>query len=308
MIWKLLEQPCTWATLYLSNPISPPKDCFLKRKEKKGKIKEALPNSRKQGRIKQCSISVEDLYLLLHLLPYRIHSSEFHTIFTWINVISKLTVSDLFGPTTVIRKASDKHILHPRFALQIENLVRWLEMDYRCTKSWIVLHTSFTHFSFSRESLPMKKKKRKVTENSLLVLQRAGSARARLLSAWDRRSGSFRRYIESLEFLVVAILSRRGVNWHPWRLPSHYRCGKNVNMNMERRKSYQGKWKNSSVCCDTPDMHRGIPRIELGTSRTRSEHYATKPNPRAPVGCRLGSQSVYNWQTFTVLAPRYAND
>ena len=28
-----------------------------------------------------------------------------------------------------------------------------------------------------------------------------------------------------------------------------------------------------------PINDRGIPRIELGTSRTRSEHYATKPNP-----------------------------
>ena len=30
----------------------------------------------------------------------------------------------------------------------------------------------------------------------------------------------------------------------------------------------------------SPALLRGIPRIELGTSRTRSEHYATKPNPR----------------------------
>ena len=37
--------------------------------------------------------------------------------------------------------------------------------------------------------------------------------------------------------------------------------------------------KNDSAVFSTPDFHRGIPRIELGTSRTRSEHYATKPNP-----------------------------
>ncbi len=30
----------------------------------------------------------------------------------------------------------------------------------------------------------------------------------------------------------------------------------------------------------SPALLRGIPRIELGTSRTRSEHYTTKPNPR----------------------------
>ena len=55
-----------------------------------------------------------------------------------------------------------------------------------------------------------------------------------------------------------------------------------------------------------PTIDRGIPRIELGTSRTRSEHYATKPNPLL---VRNAKKAVYNTchkiaGLFCVLKPR----
>ena len=66
-----------------------------------------------------------------------------------------------------------------------------------------------------------------------------------------------------------------GLRWAPLlAMPRDHSCG----LAKQNKKKF------------SPAQSRGIPRIELGTSRTRSEHYATKPNPRL----------IETWKTMVI--------